>query len=166
MQTQFSSLVNFNRITFVLTTIQLNYCQEKSIKMEDLINLNTSNKSGEKIKKFDDLTQGTYLVKSFKLKDTTFGLRLYVQIDDFYLVLPPRYTDKINSDEQLQELNGGKFKMIYHGKNKDEYNKLMIDFKPLKEVPNITTDSGSDEDDLPLGKPLAKKQKSLKRARN
>lgn len=160
--------VIFNRVAFVLLTIKFSSVVVKkktSIKMEDLINLNASNKSGEKIKKFDDLAKGVYLVKSFKLKETTFGLRLYVQIDDFYLILPPRYTDKINSADQLKELNGGKFKMIYGGKNKDEFNKLMIDFQPLKEDENTTVDSASDEDDedLPLVKSPAKKSKRAAR---
>lgn len=133
--------------------------------MEDLFNLNTSNqKTGEKVKKFDDLANGEYLVKSFKLKETPFGLRLYAQIDDFYLILPPRYTDKINSGEQVQELNEKKMKMVYNGKNKDEFNKLMIDFKLLETSSsdgNISAES--DEEEMQVVKPPVKKQKIQKK---
>lgn len=87
-------------------------------------------------------------MKSFKLKDTQFGLRVYVEIDDFYLVLPARFSDKINSAEQLAEINENKVKMIYNGKNKDEFNKLMIDFVQLKEdaaKPNQNDDESEDD---------------------
>lgn len=121
--------------------------------MDDLLSLNASSTNAEgRIKKFDNLPIGEYLVKSFKLKVTQFGLRVYVEIDDFYVVLPARFSDKINSAEQLEELNGNKFKMVYKGKNKEEFNKLMIDFVPLKEnavKPNSNNgeDSASEDDD-------------------
>lgn len=58
--------------------------------------------------------------------------------------------------------------MIYRGKNKDEYNKLMIDFKPLGEdelMANDSTSSSDDDEDTPLTKPPPKKLQSVKRAR-
>lgn len=135
--------------------------------MEDLLDLNASNRTSEKVKKFENLDRGTYLVKSFDLKDTPFGIRLFVKIDDFNIILPQRYSDKINSDDQLKELNDGKYKMIYRGKNKDEYNKLMIDFKPLGESETMANDSSSssDDEDIPLTKASLKKPQSGKRAR-
>lgn len=124
--------------------------------MEDLLSLNSSTAKKEaRVKKFDHLQIGEYIVKSFKLKETTFGLRVFVEIDDFYLCLPPRFSDKINSSEQIDELNGKKFKMVYGGKNVDEFNKLIIDFKPVREIQEAqeleieTTDGSSDEPDYP-----------------
>lgn len=135
--------------------------------MEDLLNLNSSNSVGGKVKKFDNLAPGEYLVKSFKLKETNFGLKLYVQINDYYLVLPQRYADKINSDEQLKEINEKKYKMVYKGKNKDEFNKLMIDFVALKSDENIASDSDSDEDDVSMPPPPPpKKKRASKKANN
>lgn len=133
--------------------------------MEDLLSLNSSNKSVDgKIRKFDNLPIGEYLVKSFSLKENQFGIRVYVEIDDFYLVLPARFSDKINSAEQLEELNENKFKMVYNGKNKNEFNKLMMDFVPLKDVaenPNAfnVEENASEEDDDDFGR----KRKSTKR---
>lgn len=101
--------------------------------MEDLLSLNSSNSVNQaRVKKFDSLEVGEYIVKSFKLKETNFGLRVYVEIDDFYLSLPPRFSDKINSAEQIDDINDKKFKMIYKGKNPEEFNKLMIDFELVK----------------------------------
>lgn len=117
--------------------------------MEDLLSLNTSNQktaNHEAVKKFDNLVIGDYLVKSFQLKDTKFGLRVFVEIDDFYLILPARFSDKINSKEQLEELNDQKWKMEYRGKNKDEFGKLMIDFKLLNDE-SAADDTSSDGDD-------------------
>lgn len=120
-------------------------------------------KNGEgKIKKFDNLSTGEYMVKSFKLKETQFGLRVYVEVDDFYLVLPARFFDKINSVQQLDELNENKFKMVYNGKNKDEFNKLMIDFIPLMDDATNNEDDGdtASEDD---NRETDRKRKLVKR---
>lgn len=102
--------------------------------MEALLSLNSTNSIKEsRVKKFDSLEIGEYIVKSFKLKETNFGLRVYVEIDNFYLSLPPRFSDKINSAEQIDEINEKKFKMIYGGKNPEEFNKLIIDFAVVQE---------------------------------
>lgn len=100
--------------------------------MEDLLNLNASRTQiHERARKFDELAIGEYLVKSFKLKETTFGLRLHVLFEDFFIILPERYADKINSEEQITELNNLKWKMVYNGKNKQQGNRLMLDFEKL-----------------------------------
>lgn len=120
--------------------------------MEDLLSLNSSaTKKSVKIKRFDDLENGEYIVKSFKLKDTPYGLRVHVEIDNFYLSLPPRFSDKINSVEQIAQLNAKKFKMIYGGKNAEEFNRLIIDFLPLKDdgadAQNNEEDSALEDDE-------------------
>lgn len=125
---------NFNqdKTLFFLLSIKLKYFFEQN--MEDLLSLNSSTTKKEaKVKKFDNLNLGEYVVKSFKLKETNFGLRVFVEVDNFYLTLPPRFSDKINSAEQIAELNEKKFKMIYGGKDVDEFNKLIIDFVQLKQ---------------------------------
>lgn len=116
--------------------------------MEDLLSLNSSVVKVEpKIKRFDDLENGEYVVKLFKLKETPFGLRVLVQINNFYLSLPPRFSDKINSVDQIAELNTKKFKMVYGGKNAEEFNKLILDFVPLKDgVGNQNNEDDSEEE--------------------
>lgn len=103
--------------------------------MEELLSLNSSvAKKVSRNKRFDDLAVGTYIVKSFKTKNTMYGLRVLVEIDDFHLSLPPRFSDKINSEEQIEELNAKKWKMIYGGKDVAEFNKLILDFKPIVQI--------------------------------
>lgn len=116
--------------------------------MEDLLSLNSSTtKSIARMKRFDDLQEGTYIIKSFQLKETTFGLRVVVQIDNFYLALPPRFSDKINSEDQILELNSKKWTMVYGGKDAKEFNKLIIDFKPLKDGKHLNQTTDEDDDD-------------------
>lgn len=116
--------------------------------MEDLLSLNSSaTKSNARMKRFDDLQVGTYIVKSFQLKETTFGLRVVVEIDNFYLTLPPRFSDKMNSEEQILELNAKKWTMVYGGKNASEFNKLIIDFKPLKDSKRLNQTNDEEDDD-------------------
>lgn len=133
---------NFKRFEAILSSyIQL---EKRTEKMEDLLNLNSSaTKAVAKSKRFDDLKIGEYLVKTFKLKEFPFGLRLLVEIDNFYLILPPRFSDKINSEQQLAEINAKKFKMVYGGKDPGEFNKLIIDFVLLSDRGGIQ----SNEDD-------------------
>lgn len=114
--------------------------------MEDLLSLNSSvAKITPKIKRFDDLENGEYVVKSFKLKETPFGLRVFVEINNFYLSLPPRFSDKINSVDQIAELNVKKFKMVYGGKNAEEFNKLILDFVPLKDGDGVGNQNNEDD---------------------
>lgn len=130
--------------------------------MEELMSLNASNQVPEsKLKKFDNLAPGEYLVKTFSLKKTVFGLRLCAEIDDFYLNLPPRYTDKVNSDEQLDDINSKQWKMVYSGKNRDQGNKLMIDFEPVIPDPQDSTNDDEDDDVEQFGPEQLRK--SLKR---
>lgn len=114
--------------------------------MEDLLSLNSSvAKKVSRIKRFDDLAVGTYIVKSFKMKNTMYGLRVLVEIDNFHLSLPPRFSDKINSEEQIEELNVKKWKMVYGGKDAEEFNKLILDFIPIVED-ELIEDSATEEE--------------------
>lgn len=126
--------------------------------MEDLLGLNESNKRVDSnVKKFDNLKVGEYFVKSFSLKENQYGLQVYVEIDDFFIILPKRFSDKINSHEQIEELNSKKFKVVYHGKNAKEGNRVMLDFTPLDEQSEMVDGSELDSDeDAPL-KPLKRK---------
>lgn len=128
--------------------------------MEELLSLNSSvAKTVAKIKRFDDLENGEYIVKSFNLKDTPYGLRVFVEVENFYLTLPPRFSDKINSAEQIAELNAKHFKMVYGGKNAAEFNRLIIDFVELKDVEERETD----EDDSAVEEFDENKRKSKRK---
>lgn len=129
--------------------------------MEDLLSFNESNRSKDIVKKFDDLAIGEYIPKLFKLADTNYGLKIYVSIDDFWIMLPTRYSDKINSDEQIRELNNTKFKMIYSGKDQNQGNRVMLKFKPLDD----DEDGSSDDDEEPIAQVVVKKSAAKKRAR-
>lgn len=91
------------------------------------------------IKKFDDLAIGTYLVSSFSLKDTKYGRRIFVNIGEFCVVLPPRFMERVNKQKQIDELNASSFNMIYNGKDKDKKDLLMLKFVEVFET--------SDDDD-------------------
>lgn len=97
------------------------------------------------IKKFDDLENGIYLVDSFSMKDTKFGKRIFVNIDDFCVVLPPRFMERINKQKQIDELNAGRYNMIYQGKDATKKNLLLLSFV---EAPD---DAGDEDDDENAG---------------
>lgn len=91
------------------------------------------------IKAFNDLDIGTYRVESFSMKNTKFGKRIFVNIGDFAVVLPPRFLERINKPKQLDNLNAGSYKMVYRGKDKSRKDLLLLDF--------VEVDSGDDDSD-------------------
>lgn len=113
--------------------------------MELLLSLNSSAVRKEvSYKKFADLPIGSYTVKKFALKQTNYGVRLFVYIEDFYLTLPQRYSDKINTEAHVQEMNRIGTKLIYGGKEPGEFGALKIDFKVVEaETPEIDLEEES-----------------------
>lgn len=100
------------------------------------------------IQSFDNLPVGTYAVTRFRLKETKFGQRVFVEIDDFCVVLPPRFSENIYSQAQIVELNKNKMKMIFKGKYEEKNNLVCVKFKRLNE----RSDSSEEEEDLPTKK--------------
>lgn len=80
------------------------------------------------IKPFDDLKVGTYSVDSFSMKNTRYGKRIFVNIEDFCVVLPPRFMERINKPHQIDDLNAEHYNMIYRGKDKNQINLLLLSF--------------------------------------
>lgn len=118
--------------------------------MDALLSLNSSAQIREAYyKKFSDLPTGSYTVKRFHLKETNFGLRLLVEIEDFYLTLPQRFSEKINTQEQVKEINRGKWRLAYGGKDIANYNKLKIDFNTIVEQ-NAQQLPGDDDEEVPV----------------
>lgn len=86
------------------------------------------------------------------MRDTTYGRKLTVDIDDFYVTLPPRFSDKINTADQIAELNKQKFRMEYAGKSVDEHNMLKIDFRKESYYNDAQTFGDTDDDVLITGR--------------
>lgn len=95
------------------------------------------------IKKFDDLAVGTYSVDSFSMKDTRYGRRIFVNIEEFCVVLPVRFMERVNKQKQIDELNAQRFNMVYKGKDIARRNLLLLSFNEIRD----STDGGDDDDD-------------------
>lgn len=98
-------------------------------------------------KKFDDLEIGDYTVSAFKLEEhARFGLKLHVYVDDFYLILPSRFADKINQQSQVDELNNQAIKLVYGGKDAGRFNRLKLDFVQVESSKRaVEADDGEDK---------------------
>lgn len=119
--------------------------------MDLLLSLNASAiKREPSFKKFSDLPYGSYTVKKFVLKDTNFGLRLLVLVDDFYLTLPQRFSDKISKAGQVEELNQRKFRLVYGGKDQQNFNMLKIDFNVVEPAPEPAAAEAVPETETPI----------------
>lgn len=85
----------------------------------------------ENYKKFDDMSTGCYKVKKFELKETEYGPKLQVFIENFFVYLPPRFTELINSQQLIDELNSKNYVMEYAGKDKMNFNFLQLKFTEM-----------------------------------
>lgn len=94
-----------------------------------------------KIKSFDQLAVGNYIVNSFKLHDTQYGLRLAVIVNAEIIYLPPRFSDAINTKELLDELNTAKYIMLYKGKDSKQKNWIDVDFDEIPDLDDEYDDS-------------------------
>lgn len=101
------------------------------------------------ITSFDDLAIGIYSVDSFALKSTVYGKRIFVNITDFCVVLPPRFLERINKQSQIDDLNEDRYKMIYNGKDRTKKNLLLLNFEKVVEKQKSSTSAMqfSDETD-------------------
>lgn len=97
-------------------------------------------------KNFGDLPLGSYTVKKFLLRNSKFGLKLLVEVGDFYLTLPKRFIDKINTEELVAEINKTKWQLTYGGRENGDYTPLKIDFSAIAE-PSAQKSAGGNGND-------------------
>lgn len=80
---------------------------------------------------FEKLTVGEYKVQKFELIGTQYGQRIRVTCEDFFVYLPSRFSLRIGTQLQIDELNGKKYLMVYKGKDSNYNNRIMLDFEEI-----------------------------------
>lgn len=87
-----------------------------------------------------DLQPGRYKIDHFEFRDTQYGKRLVIEIDQGDLFLPKNMVKKINSESAIKKLNSERYDLVFEGKEK---NVLKFDF----EKHDATDDEGDDDTD-------------------
>lgn len=91
---------------------------------------------------FKDLVPGEYIIEKFKRVETSHGGRVRIDIGTTYMLLPERYNDL--SDDDIKLLNSTPKVMVYDGKDSDNLNRLILDFRDTQtyfaEALNIVAD--------------------------
>jgi hypothetical protein len=84
----------------------------------------------------DSLVIGTaYEVVNFRLKESTYGRCLVADLaDGFWLVLPKRIGNAVETPEQVEQLNSKKYWMVFKGRNAQYRNMAIIEFKTYEQV--------------------------------
>lgn len=104
--------------------------QKQKKKMDAILALKRAS-APQNFKSFKELAVGEYIARKFAVIKSTFGKRVRVYIDDYYVYLPERHA--IELDENLIELlNNNMVLMRYSGKDRDNHNRLIIDFELMK----------------------------------
>lgn len=92
-----------------------------------VLNLLKTANLGREYKSFKDLPVGSYVIKRFSLFETTYGVRVRIEINDWYMFLPERFTGFIR-DENIADLNAATVVMTYSGKDMNNQSRLILDF--------------------------------------
>lgn len=71
---------------------------------------------------FENLETGSYIITEFTKVETKFGPKIRVDIGNYLINLPQRYTDGM-TPEYLEELNKTQVLMRYYGKDSKKNNK-------------------------------------------
>lgn len=100
------------------------------------------------LQQFDDVSKGVskyitldtlqvgipYEVKRFRLHDSVFGRCLVADLAvGFWLVLPKRIGDLVDTEEKLQWLNSKNYWMVFKGRNERLRNMPIIEFKTMEQ---------------------------------
>lgn len=92
-----------------------------------LIALNTA--CGRKVyQSFKDLAIGEYIVNHFRIFDTKYGVRIQIELDDKYKILPERFAKNLDQ-EKIDVLNRSPKIMVYSGKDPNYQNRLILEFR-------------------------------------
>lgn len=88
-------------------------------------------------KSFKDINIGEYNINRFAVVDCQFGKRIRIDLDEFFMYLPERFV-KFLTDADIDQLNEAVPKvMVYSGKDAENKDRLILDFKDSgKDVEN------------------------------
>lgn len=79
---------------------------------------------------FKNLRQGEYIVKNFCIVDTQHGKRVQIDVNDGYMLLPERFLTVL-PQLVIDDLNKSPKIMSYKGKDVNDGNRLILDFKDV-----------------------------------
>lgn len=86
---------------------------------------------------FKDLQPGDYLISNFFLTETRYGRRLKLDLGDKVVILPERFSVGLKT-EDVDELNRTPQLFIYRGKDVNNRNRIICDFKTLSEFASMS----------------------------
>lgn len=77
---------------------------------------------------FEKLERGEYIVDGFSIVDTARGKRVRIDMADTYMLLPERFFKQL-SEETIAALNKAPKIMVYGGKETNNRNRLILEFR-------------------------------------
>lgn len=77
---------------------------------------------------FDTLNIGSHEIQQFILRETRYGTKLAVQMNDSIYILPDRFSKNITTEAEVNELNTSRYNLIFQGRDEKKRNRLLIEF--------------------------------------
>lgn len=82
-------------------------------------------------KSFKDLQHGDYIIEGFSVVETSHGDRIRIELRDCFMFLPERFM-RVLDECALANLKNTTVMMTYKGKDRDNRNRLILDFQTVK----------------------------------
>lgn len=79
--------------------------------------------------RMSDLNPGRYEIRKFFFRDSQFGKRLVIEIDQGFIFLPEKMLKKINSEKAVDKLNKDHYDLVYEGQDDHSPNRLNFTFE-------------------------------------
>lgn len=93
--------------------------------------LKTAAKASSAYRNFDNIAVGVYKVLKFEFVTSKYGKRVVVTTPEFKCFLPDRFSQSIQTDEAIAELNGSPCVMRFSGKDATRKDRVMVDFEAI-----------------------------------
>lgn len=99
--------------------------------------------------RMSDLAPGRYPIRKFSLRDSQYGKRLVIEIEQGFMYLPEKMYKKFNTEKAINKLNKEQYDLVYEGKSDRAPNRLMFTFEThnMADEEYIDGDEYIDEDD-------------------
>lgn len=85
--------------------------------------------------RMSNLDPGRYEIRKFSLRDSQYGKRLVIEVEQGYVYLPEKMLKKFNSEKEVNKLNRDRYDLVYEGNDSNKFTFEMHD------------DSGDENDD-------------------
>lgn len=97
-----------------------------------------------------DLDPGRYPIQKFSIRDSKYGKRLVIEVDEGYIYLPEKMIKKFKTEAAVNKLNKERYDLVFNGKD-EHANRLDFTFEKHDSDEEDVEESDNESDDNVAG---------------